>query len=402
MSPRRPTLVRMGWEGSGRRRHRRRARRPVPAAAIALCALLTCAVLASCSGSDGVSRPTSPSSASTTARAADRAPVGPPSTVEPPTGATITQPAQRTSGFGSSDLGHAGVRESSGGTGADAWYAFEPTDPRPRSAPVVVVLHGYYEYAGHASMDELIRHTVLGGSIVVYPRWQTGVAQPCPGPFDVDPCLRSAVAGVDGALASLRADPDRVQPDLDHVSWFGFSFGGIVTIDLANRWRELGLPEPRAIFLDDPHDGGLDGKDEPAVDRPLTGVPAGVRLVCHVGAEGVTAEAGSADGSCNSIFPLLTTVPASHKTLVLTRPDAHGSPPLSSRHGVCSVRSGHADAYDWNFCWKVWDALRAAATAGTTLVDELGGLGALRSNGDWSDGTPIAPLVVADEAPIRP
>ena len=43
-------------------------------------------------------------------------------------------------------------------------------------------------------------------------------------------------------------------------------------------------------------------------------------------------------------------------------------PPLSSAHGVCSSRIDPAtgpldppDAYDWNFCWKVWDAMRTCA-----------------------------------------
>ena len=42
------------------------------------------------------------------------------------------------------------------------------------------------------------------------------------------------------------------------TSYFGFSFGGIITANLTNRWRKLHLPKPRAIWLEDPHDGGLD------------------------------------------------------------------------------------------------------------------------------------------------
>jgi hypothetical protein len=357
--------------------------------------------LTACGGSaDRRAGAARPDRTSTTAAATRH--VTPPSTVATPPGATITQPAQPTGGFGSSDLAHDGVRESAGGTGADAWYVFEPVQPQPRTAPVAVIVHGYYEYAGHAQMDELIRHTVMDGNVVIYPRWQVGVAQPCPGPFDVEGCLRSTVAGVEGALAYLRADPARVQPDLHHVNWFGFSFGGIITVDLANRWHRLGLPEPHAVFLDDPHDGGLAGAGEPAVDRPLDGIPRDVRLVCHVGSQGVTSEPGKAGSSCNAIFPLLRTVPAAHRTLVLTRPDDHGAPALASRHGVCTGTPTTADAYDWNFCWKVWDALRAAAAEGRTLTGELGGIGALRSNGRWSDGTPIAPLEVRTSAPIRP
>ena len=90
-------------------------------------------------------------------------------------------PSQPKSGPGGSDYAHDGVRVSSGGTGADAWYSFEPIKPRPAKAPVAIVMHGYYEFSGYASMAALIRHTVRKGTTVIYPRWQTGVATRAPG-----------------------------------------------------------------------------------------------------------------------------------------------------------------------------------------------------------------------------
>jgi hypothetical protein len=326
-----------------------------------------------------------------------------PLTVAAPASARVTQPAQPTSGPGSSDVPFHDWRVSSGGTGADAWYVFEPTNPKPSAAPVAVVMHGYYEFSGYDSMYELIRHTVLSGSIVIYPRWQTAVAAPCPGPFDIEPCLASATNGIRGALRFLRADKQRVQPEIDRTSYFGFSFGGIVTADLANRWQRLGLPEPRAIFLDDPHDGGLTATNEPAVDHSLAGIPSSVLFVCHVGAQGVIAEPTKHNGSCNAIFPKLVSIPKADKNLVLTEPDGHGEPALSSTHGVCAGARGQANAYDWNFCWKVWDALRSAAyNHGADRGFALGNTPEQRNNGVWSDGTPIVPLEVQDAGPIRP
>jgi hypothetical protein len=291
---------------------------------------------------------------------------------------------------------------SAGGSGDDAWYVFEPARPRPRRAPLAIVMHGYYEFAGYDQMYAFIRHTVRRGSIVIYPRWQTAIATPCPGPFDVEPCLTSAANGIRGALSYLRARPRRVQPQLARTSYFGFSFGGIVTTNLANRYRSLHLPKPRAIFLDDPHDGGLNGFDEPAVDDDLSGIPPTVRLQCHSGAEGVISGPATPDASCNAIFPRLGHIPARNKDLVMTHPDAHGVPRLSSAHGVCAGAKGAADAYDWNFCWKVWDGLRACAYSGRWCGYALGDTRRHRSNGRWSDGVPVAPLTVQDAAPIRP
>jgi hypothetical protein len=316
---------------------------------------------------------------------------------------TAAQPSQPKSGPGGSDYSHAGWRESSGGSGADAWFVFEPVFPRPARAPLTILMHGYYSFSGYDQMYELIRHTVRKGSIAIYPRWQTGVAEPCPGPFDIEPCMKSAVRGIRGALAYLRARPrGRVQPDLRRTSYLGFSFGGIITANLANRWRALHLPKPRAIFLDDPHDGGLNGFDEPAVDDSLAGIPRTVKLECHSGAEGVIGEPNTANGSCNSIFPKLWRIPAANKSLVMTRPDAHGTPALSSRHGVCASPKGQADAYDWNFCWKVWDALRDCAYHRRNCRYALGNTLQHRSNGKWGDGVPVAPLRIQTKAPLRP
>ena len=87
---------------------------------------------------------------------------------------TSAQPAQPTSGPGGSAYAHRDWRVSSGGQGVFAWYAFEPIDPAPTSAPLAIILHGYGEYSGYDQMYELIRHTVRTGNIVIYPRWQTG------------------------------------------------------------------------------------------------------------------------------------------------------------------------------------------------------------------------------------
>jgi hypothetical protein len=316
--------------------------------------------------------------------------------------AAVTQPAQPKSGPGGADYSHGGWRVSSGGSGADAWYVFEPANPGPAKAPLAIVMHGYFEYSGYSSMYTLIRHTVRSGSIVIYPRWQTGVATPCPGPFDIEPCMTSAVTGIRGALSYLRTRPGRVQPQLGRTSYFGLSFGGIITANLANRYRSLRLPKPRAIFLDDPHDGGLNGFDEPAVDDSLSGIPRTVKLQCHSGADGVIAQENKANSSCNAIFPKLGHIPRANKDLVLTRTDTHGDPDLSSRHGVCAGQRGTADAYDWSFCWKVWDALRDCAYSATNCRYALGNTRQHRSNGRWSDGVPVAPLKIQDAAPIRP
>src|SRR6185369_7215645 len=65
-----------------------------------------------------------------------------------PVPGAITQPTQRGFGPGGTDYPHADWRVSSGGSGNDAWYVFEPIHPQPASAPLAIVMHGYFEFSG--------------------------------------------------------------------------------------------------------------------------------------------------------------------------------------------------------------------------------------------------------------
>jgi hypothetical protein len=269
-------------------------------------------------------------------------------------------------------------------------------------------MHGYFEYTGYDQLYGFISHTVRRGSIVIYPRWQTNIADPCPGPINIEPCMASAVNGIRGAVSYLESSPNRVHPQLRKTSYFGFSFGGILTANLANRYSSLGLPKPRAVFLDDPEDSGIAGGGEPALDDSLAGIPSATKFECHSGAEGalVQNKGGVDSASCNAVFPKIPQIPDRNKDLVLTHTDSHGQPTLSSAHGVCagggSGFGGPANAYDWNFCWKVWDALRSCAYSGADCRYALGDTRAHRFLGRWSDGVPVMPLKIQDFAPIIP
>ena len=323
------------------------------------------------------------------------------------------QPAQPNGGPGGSASPFHGLRVIDGGSGYNAWEILAPADPAPPMAPLVVVMHGYYEFSGYRINDAIARHTALTGDVVIYPRWQTGIATPCPGPYLIGPCITSAATAIHAAIAFLHAHPHQVQPHLDEASYFGFSFGGIITADMISRYKALGLPAPQAIWLDDPHDGGLTANNEPAVYPSLAGIPATTKIVCHDGADGVISLTDSrgqslADGGCNAVFPKLRQIPAANKSLVLTTTDAHGRPTLSSAHGVCAgsaatktTPAAGVDAYDWGFCWRSFDALRACAVSHVDCQYALGNAPQNRYIGTWSDGVPIIGLKVQPQPPIR-
>lgn len=308
---------------------------------------------------------------------------------------TAMQPAQPASGPGGADYSHADVRVTAGGFGFNAYYVFEPISPKPASAPLVIITHGYFETSGYDTMKDLITHTVRKGNVVVYPRYQDTILTPCLG-YLVNPegCISSALKGIRDGIALLQSSPDRVQPQLDKTSYFGFSFGGIITANLTNRWASLGLPQPRVIFLDDPHDG--DGSNlEHTLDASMSGIPSSTLVQCHSGSESV-----SATGGCNAFFPRLTHIPISGKNLVETFADSHGSPTLSSAHGVS--KSQPTDAYDWYFVWKSFDAMRDCAFSGANCQYGLGDTPEHRFNGLWSDGVPIHPLTIKTSGALVP
>lgn len=301
------------------------------------------------------------------------------------------QPAQAPSGPGGSDYTHLGVKVTRGGSGYNAFYVFEPQAPQPASAPLVVITHGYFEFRGYRQFKDLITHTVRKGNVVIYPRYQTTPWTPCAGSLNAEPCLKAAVKGIQDGIALLQGDPARVQPELGRTSYFGLSFGGILTANFSNRWQALDLPRPRVVFLDDPHDGDASG-DEPSLDASLAGIPADALVQCHSGARGTISEPGQAMASCNAVFPRLAHIPKTNKNLVMLRNDDHGRPKLSSRHAAST--STPTDAYDHHFFWKVFDAMRSCRLHGVDCAYAMGRTPEHQSHGVWSDGVPVEPLHV--------
>ena len=252
--------------------------------------------------------------------------------------AAVTQPPQPKHGPGGSDYTHRGVRVSSGGTGADAWYVFEPVKPRPKKAPLAIVMHGYGEYSGYDSMSALIEHTVRKGSIAIYPRWQTGIATPCPGPFNIEPCITSAVNGINGAL-----DVPALGPEAGPAATAEDELLRLLV--RRDRHGEHDQPLPGARLAEAAGDlprrparrRAQAGLDEPALDDSLAGIPPSAKLECHSGADGAIVRAGQGGlAAAMQCSRSSASIPDKNKDLVLTQTDDHGQPTLSSAHGVCA------------------------------------------------------------------
>src|SRR3954468_12970233 len=125
-------------------------------------------------------------------------------------------PLQPASGPGGADYKHREVVAASHGKGATQYWLFEPAAPVPKSAPVVVFLHGW----GGVNPEPYrawIDHIVKRGNIVIYPRYQAEFGTPV---ADFTP---NSIAAVTAALEFLRADEKRLAPDLKRFAVVGHS-----------------------------------------------------------------------------------------------------------------------------------------------------------------------------------
>ena len=66
---------------------------------------------------------------------------------------------------------HRAIRRTEFGSGVKSYWIFEPADPKPAIAPVVVFHHGWLA-VNPGIYGAWIDHLTRRGAIVVYPRYQ--------------------------------------------------------------------------------------------------------------------------------------------------------------------------------------------------------------------------------------
>jgi dienelactone hydrolase len=293
-----------------------------------------------------------------------------------------TPPPQPASGPGGSDYPHAGYAVVHEGSGNYEYWMYEPRDPQPSSAPLVVFNHGWL------AMDPVyyqawLDHLVKKGNIVIYPRYQEGWQTP---PSTI---TDNAITAVHNALDYLQSHPEDTQPQLDKFAILGHSYGGVVTVNMANRWQSEGLPQPRAIMPTEPY--------SEAIDSTLTGIPSTVLMNCHVGQDDtVVGRAG-----CDLIWNRTSHIPVANKDYVWMFTDTYGDPDLLADHMAPVTGGGYGwvDATDYYAYWKTFDGLRNCAFYGTDCSYGLGDTQKHRYMGLWSDDQPVTELGITDYIP---
>jgi pimeloyl-ACP methyl ester carboxylesterase len=299
-----------------------------------------------------------------------------------------TPPGQPPQGPGGSRYQHARVSARSYGTGPTAYWIFEPAEPAPKSAPLVVFNHGWLLHVpgAYAAWTD---HLVKRGNIVVYPAYQDSPFTPA------DRFTPNAIRGVKDAIRELQTGA-HVRPELDKFAIVGHSAGGVIAADMAVRARDAGLPAPKALMIVEPGRGSFGGKPNLPIDD-YTRIPANLLMLVVIGE---TYALNSESWPAKLIYSQAP-LPRTAKNFITIRGDRHGQPVLISDHmAACgkwgSRRPKEVDAMDYYGHWKPFDALCDAAFHGRRRADALGNTREQRTMGRWSDGVPVREPVVAE------
>jgi acetyl esterase/lipase len=314
----------------------------------------------------------------------------------------IRQPEAQKTGPGSSSYAHARVGQRLIGEGADACWIYTPQEPQPKSAPLVLFLHGW-RATNPRDYGAWISHIVRRGSIVLYPVFEKTRMD------DPEAMMKAAIAASVRALEDLRRSGP-VRPDESKFAILGHSLGGGLTMQIAARSKASGLPEPKALMPTQP---GWRGSDVMPTER-LREISPSALLLLVVG----DTDQFEKNRQTEPIYRATPQIPAGRKAIVALQSDSHGSEPLVADHGaplapddefgqdftrqqerrrkvieaISGMGKGKVDALDYNGFWKLFDALVQAAWNGKT-IDAVVGESEIMSMGRWSDGTPVRPPV---------
>jgi acetyl esterase/lipase len=329
---------------------------------------------------------------------------------------SITPPPQPQNGPGGKQYAHANVTRHHYGKGGEEYWIYEPDSPKPRSAPVIVLLHGW------GGMNPLyygawIEHLVRRGNIVIYPRYQANLLT------QIKDFMPNTLAAVKDAVSRFQTESGHVTPDLNKFATVGHSLGGVLAVNVAAVAAESKLPRVRAVMSVEP------GITESPINVPLADlkkIPAETLLLTVAGDQDTLVR----DTDAKRIYYESTRVSAANKDFVLLVSDSHGTPPLLASHraptaidknydsgegvggtpSVISDRIGDAqisrrvrpetmmvNALDFYGTWKLFDGLCDAAFNGKNREYALGNTPQQRFMGRWSDGVPVKELKVTDK-----
>ena len=300
-----------------------------------------------------------------------------------------TQPEK---GPGSSDYAHEEVEVYEALDKGERYWLYTPAKPVPKSAPVVVFVHGYNALKPEG-YEGWLQHLAKRGNIVIYPQYQAHGFDPasnwCP----------NIATSVKDAFKYLEGDEKRVQPEKENFAIAGHSAGGVTTANLAADYENLELPKPKVAMPIQPgrafnykNKGQKSSMLIPFND--FSKIPEDCLLLSVYSDSDTTVGAWCA----RHFFAEATNVKPENKNLVEFFSDDYAAKPAVASHYIPAAPEDESlagiDHFDWHGTWKLLDGLTDAAFHGKNREYALGDTPEQKSLGTYSDGRPVTPLKV--------
>lgn len=298
---------------------------------------------------------------------------------------------------------HEQLKHWEAGVAEERFQVFEPDAPKPESAGFVLFLHDRTN-SDPSYYLAWIRHLVMRGSIVLFPRFQ-GQSQ-----HDKTWLFHTVRAVKEFQLAYL--DREDISLDTSKFSIIGHGTGGMLAANVAATSRYFGLPDPQALFITMPQRGST-------VAQNLSGIQQNIKMIILSGDKAPEPDRNLA----RNMFYQATGVPTENKIHLTVVSDYYGQPPIvaskkavlaperplyervvvdkrdnylktfSSRFLAAGARNEHIDAFNWFAHFRIFDALLKTAYNKHTELDVLSDNPELRLMGYWSDGRKIEELI---------
>ena len=290
------------------------------------------------------------------------------------------------------------------GEGPRSYWLFEPAEPKPERAAVVVFFHGWFA-VNPAFYGAWIDHLVRSGRTVIFPRYQNDVGT-LPREF-----LPNAWPRSDDASTCWKPARSTSGPILSRVALIGHSAGGNLAAQIAAVAADphSGLPQPKLVSPSCP------ARCSPRGSRASIEFP---HPPCCSSPSARTTFwwATSADGRSS---PRPAAIPRSRKRFLLFRSDRHGFPPLIAEHTaptgvnrrldtgegvfrVFQMSLGEVNALDRAGFWRIADVAIETAFAGRTFDEAIRDEERFTHLGFWSDGRKVNPPLISDDLSAIP
>jgi hypothetical protein len=223
---------------------------------------------------------------------------------------------------------------------------------------------------------------------------------------------QNTIDAVKDAIQRLQ-NGGHITPELDKFAIAGHSLGGGIAINMAALATSVDLPQPKAIMLAEPGEGGNIGAHILLSD--LSTISDSTLMLIVIGSEDTIAGADIG----RRIFNLTPQISPSNKEFIIIFSDYHGEPPLVADHyapvapdesygkedeaviqararqGIHQMLGVSVNALDYYGFWKLFDSLIETAFYGKNREYAFGNTSQQRFMGEWSDGKAVLELEIA-------